>query len=253
MTIDIGANNVDACTIGAPLTDPCIATGIAQMNADIPTIINALRAITPKLAIYGLGYYEPFLYNWLLGNQTTAQESVTGVLALNALLKQIYAANGVSLADPSAAWQTTDFNLTGSYGGVTEPQNVANVCNWTHACFGDAHPNDTGYAVLATVLEQTLDGVSVDTTTPLPVATIKTAYAGSLAAYGGRPKYLWHLAPGSAQLPPGLRLRANGTFGGKPTLAGTYTFTVDVTDAKLGIPSAPPIDSAQGTVSITVS
>jgi hypothetical protein len=254
VTIDIGANNVDAYAIGAPLTDPCIATGIDQMTADIPTIVNSLRSAYPKLAIYGMGYYDPYLYNWLNGpsGQAVAQESVSGVLALNTLLHQLYSANGVAFADPTALFQTTDFDPTGSYNGVTEPQNVANICNWTNACRGDAHANDTGYAVLAQSFRPVIDGLSVDPT-PLAAATADTKYAGALAAVGGHPKYTWHLAPGSASLPPGLRLRTNGTFSGKPKLPGTYPFTVVVTDSKLAIHSPPAINTAEGALSITVS
>jgi hypothetical protein len=254
VTIDIGANNVDACAIGAPLTDPCIATGVDEMTADIPTIVAGLRSAYPKLAIYGMGYYDPFLDNWLNGpsGQALAQESVPGALALSALLRQLYSASGVAFDDPTALFQTTDFNLTGSCNGVTEPQNVANICNWTNACRGDAHANDTGYAVLAQSFEPVIDGLSVDPT-PLPTATANTKYAGTLTAIGGHPKYRWHLAPGSTPLPPGLQLRTNGTFSGKPKQPGTYPFTVVVTDSKLAIQSAPAIYTAEGATSITVS
>jgi lysophospholipase L1-like esterase len=254
VTIDIGANNVDACAIGAPLTDPCIATGIDQMTADIPTIVNGLRSVYPKLAIYGMGYYDPYLSNWLNGasGQAVAQESVTGVLALNTLLRQLYTASGVAFDDPTTLFQTTDFDPTGTYNGVTEPQNVANICNWTNACRGDAHANDAGYAVLAQSFQPVIDGLSVDPT-PLPPAAVKTKYAGILAAIGGHPKYAWHLAPGSAPLPPGLRLRTNGTFSGKPKQPGTYPITVVVADSKLAIHSPPATNTAEATLSITVS
>jgi lysophospholipase L1-like esterase len=254
VTIDIGANNVDACAVGAPLTDPCIATGVDEMTADIPTIVAGLRSAYPKLAIYGMGYYDPFLDNWLNGpsGQTLARESVPGALALSALLRQLYSASGVAFDDPTALFQTADFDLTGSYNGVTEPQNVANICNWTNACRGDAHANDAGYAVLAQSFQPVIDALSVDPT-PLPAATVKTKYAGALAAVGGHPKYTWHLAPGSAPLPPGLRLRTNGTFSGKPKQPGTYPFSVVVTDSKLAIHSPPATNTAEAALSITVS
>jgi lysophospholipase L1-like esterase len=253
LTIDIGANNVDACAIGAPLTDPCIATGVGQITADLPTIVSALRSAAPGLAIYGLGYYDPYLYNWRNGpsGQVIAQESVTGVLGLNALLSQLYGANGVAFADPSDQFHTTDFDLTGSYLGATEPQNVANICNWTHACTGDAHANDSGYTVLASSLQLAIDHLAV-TTTSLPPATQKSKYPAGLSAAGGHPKYRWHLASGSSPLPPGLRLRTDGTFAGKPNQSGTYPFTVLVTDSKLAIASPPPVDAAVANLSISV-
>jgi hypothetical protein len=49
-----------------------------------------------------------------------------------------------------------------------------------------------------------------------------------LSASGGVPPYTWTLAAGA--LPPGLTLSASGSISGTPTTAGTYGFTVRVTD-----------------------
>jgi hypothetical protein len=67
------------------------------------------------------------------------------------------------------------------------------------------------------------------TTTSLPRARVRRAYSQRLQASGGVAPYTWSLAEGS--LPPGLVLGANdGTITGSPTVAGTYQFTVRVTD-----------------------
>jgi hypothetical protein len=207
------------------------------------------------VAIYGMDYYDPFLGEWLAGSagQSVAQQSVVLVQALNTLLTQLYGAAGAATADPATLFQTTDFALTGSYLGVTEPQNVADVCNWTLFCSdgGNIHANDTGHALVALAFAQAVDGIAVSNA-PLPTATVKQAYPGALTAVGGHPRFHWSLASGSGPLPPGLRLKADGSFGGRPTTPGTYTFTVQVVDSRLKITGAPAVHEASATRSLTV-
>ena len=87
---------------------------------------------------------------------------------------------------------------------------------------------------------------------PLPPATAGQPYSGRLQAVGGHPRYHWSLATGSAPLPTGLHLRADGTFGGRPKASGSYSFTVAVVDTKLAVHSQPPVHQATGTVTLTV-
>jgi hypothetical protein len=57
-----------------------------------------------------------------------------------------------------------------------------------------------------------------------------TAYASGAVAAGGVPPYTFSIAAGS--LPPGLALNATtGAITGTPTTAGTYNFTIKVTDS----------------------
>ncbi len=255
VTIDIGANNVDGCQVGETISPTCVQNGLAHITTELPEIVAGLEAAYPGVAIYGMDYYDPFLGEWLAGSagQSVAQQSVVLVQALNTQLAQLYGAAGAATADPATLFQTTDFALTGSYLGVTEPQNVADVCNWTLFCSGggNIHANDTGHALVALAFGQVVDGISVSTA-PLPTATVKEAYPGQLTAVGGHPRFHWSLAAGSGPLPPGLRLRADGSFGGRPTTAGTYSFTVQVADSKLTITAPPAVHQASATVSLTV-
>lgn len=67
------------------------------------------------------------------------------------------------------------------------------------------------------------------TTTSIPNGNLDIAYTTVLSALGGTPGYTWGLSVGS--LPLGLSLLSNGIITGTPTVIGSYTFTVEVTDA----------------------
>src|SRR5215472_1746232 len=67
-----------------------------------------------------------------------------------------------------------------------------------------------------------------------PSGTTGAAYAGyTFAASGGTPPLSWSE---SGALPPGLALNASGQLSGTPTTAGTYAFSLKVSDS-----SNPPL------------
>ena len=63
---------------------------------------------------------------------------------------------------------------------------------------------------------------------PVPPATVGVSYTFDFVGVGGTPAYSWALAGG--YLPAGLEI-ANGQLTGTPTLAGSFSFTVRLTDA----------------------
>jgi hypothetical protein len=71
------------------------------------------------------------------------------------------------------------------------------------------------------------------TTTSLSTATLNAAYSATVTATGGLLPLSWSITSGA--LPTGLSLAPSTTdtvqITGKPTVAGTYTFTITVTDA----------------------
>jgi hypothetical protein len=91
----------------------------------------------------------------------------------------------------------------------------------------------------------------VTTSSNLPQGLVNSSYpATNLSASGGfQPYTSWIVvAPGTGILPPGLSLSNSGQITGAPTTAGTYPFTVQVTDS-----ATPTASTAQANLSITVA
>ncbi len=139
----------------------------------------------------------------------------------NDLLVQIYAAAGFKTADVSKAFDNDNLALTGSYLGVTVPQNVANLCNWTLQCSNNnVHANNTGHLKIANAFTAVIDTVpaatplSITTATALPAGRIGVAYAKALVGTGGTKPYRWKRI---GKLPRGLKLAAKtGVISGTP-------------------------------------
>ena len=86
----------------------------------------------------------------------------------------------------------------------------------------------------------------VITTASLSSGTVGVAYSATLSASGGTPPNSWSITSGS--LPVGLTLNAgDGVITGAPTTAGTFSFTVQVSDASL------PVQTAAKLLSITIT
>ena len=96
-------------------------------------------------------------------------------------------------------------------------------------------------------------GLIVATAPVLPGATVGVSYSDSLQAAGGTAPYTWINSIGAP--PPGLSLSSNGTLAGVPVEAGSYSFTVQVTDsgghqatAQLSITVAPALSITTSTL-----
>ena len=73
-------------------------------------------------------------------------------------------------------------------------------------------------------------GLVITSGSTLPSGTLAKAYQPlTLAAVGGTQPYTWSLSSGS--IPAGLSLSANGVLSGTPTVAGAFTFTIQVKDS----------------------
>ena len=153
VTIDIGANDFTCADLS------CVPAGVASMQANLPTILSALReAAGPDVPIVGMTLYNPFLGAWLTGpeGQQFAQVSTfQGIVPINQLLRGIFLAGGASVADVEGAFSTTDFSTLVPLPGVGDvPINVARICMWTWICAPaplgpNNHANAAGYGVMA--------------------------------------------------------------------------------------------------------
>jgi hypothetical protein len=85
-----------------------------------------------------------------------------------------------------------------------------------------------------------------------PAGTAGAAYTNTLTAAGGLTPYTWSVSAGS--LPPGLQLgAASGTISGTPTVAGTFSFTVQVSDADARTATQPTsITVGGGMLSVSI-
>jgi len=90
--------------------------------------------------------------------------------------------------------------------------------------------------------------LTITTQSPLPYAYVGTEYSTTIGATGGTSPYIYTLSSGS--LPQNLSFSSNSqlaTISGMPTTAGTYQFTVKVTD------SSSPQQTASASFTLTVN
>ena len=89
-------------------------------------------------------------------------------------------------------------------------------------------------------------------TTSIPNGTVGKPYAVGLTVSGGSAPYSWAATAGT--VPPGLTVTNGGTIVGTPTVAGSYGFTVTVTDARQATAVRTlTVTIAVGSVSIATS
>jgi streptogramin lyase len=129
---------------------------------------------------------------------------------------------------PPYSW--TMFNNAGgltlsSSGTLSGTPTIAGTFSFT-AQVTDANSWTAVRSYSLTVLAS---GPPVITTTTLSPMMVGLSYAQGLSATGGTPPYSWSVASGS--LPAGLELAGLGIIQGTPTIAGTQTFTLRLTDA----------------------
>lgn len=160
VTISLGGNNVQTCVSRSGAVDfTCLQDGMGTIRAEMPRLLAELRAAAPRAQIVVTNYPDVFLAAWLTGpaGQDLARLSVNLIDNLNSIYDGAATSAGVDLADVSDAFGTSDFTMVEdpTYGQI--PANVAAVCSLTWMCLErDIHPNDEGYALIASVVSAML-------------------------------------------------------------------------------------------------
>jgi len=160
VTIDIGANDPDACITHPSLGKiaSCISSAVPDIAGNLAKIMQALRdAGGSRLRIIGMSYYVPELATWRdgLAGQLLARLSERLAAGLNDLLTSTYTAFGARVANVSGAFSSGDFSSQVTRPALgTVPRNVALICSWTWQCAPpprgpNEHANAAGYRVIA--------------------------------------------------------------------------------------------------------
>ena len=213
--------NVSGSFIGPPssLSAPIGQNGLLYLGGSTGT--------TSGSTIYGSGY----------GGAANANGAVLVLSATN-----------VTLRDDTITGARNDLGVAVQDGGTGPSTGVIIDRNQIGRTSPDV-PDDFGFGVevigpsTATVTCNTFSGWKSDfnptgsvtsqplcvTSTSVPDGVVGTPYSAPVSAVGGTPPYSWSLVSGS--LPPGLALSSTGTISGTPTVAGSFTFTLKVTDS----------------------
>ena len=242
---------------GAAITLSGSASGTATASSSgtysFLDLLNGSYTVTPSKA--GVVFTPP--------SQTVTLSGVNGVANFTAATLQSIAVSPTTAT--IQAGSTKQFAATGTYSNGST-QNITNQVTWSSSNSNVATINSSGLAsavaggaasIVASLGngETAISGSAVltvqatplvITTTALPSSLEGQAYAASLVASGGTAPYTWSLANNSS-LPPGLSLSASGQIFGVPTVAGTGTFTVQVTDG------GNPTQTATQSLSIMVT
>jgi lysophospholipase L1-like esterase len=162
ITIDVGGDDVDGCAPSGAINQTCIQNGLQAVKTNMQTILGGIRAAGgSSVPIVGMSYYDPWLAFYLQGasGQQAAWASLDVLYRLNSELRSSFKQYGVRVAAVQKSFDSWDAAPTGSFDGQTLPQDVANICNWTHMCDPTdptVHTNDTGHSIIAADFEARL-------------------------------------------------------------------------------------------------
>ena len=175
---------------------------------------------------------------------TAALSGVTGSASLTVQSPPTLSSIAVTPTNPTIiVGATQQFTATGTYSDGST-QNITSQVTWASSntavatvsagglAIGQSGGSSTVSAALSGLTgSTTLTVVSLAiTTNSLPNGTPNVAYSATLAASGGTLPYTWSILNGAP--PPGLSLNSSsGAIAGTPTATGSYSFTVQVSDA----------------------
>ncbi len=180
-------------------TTPAGAGGTVATDRDTTSLVELTGAPNPVLAVYEILYTDPFALENLVVPVTLVRNAAAGENPLTTPRVSVgmapFFASGASVSQLDAQYPTPRFNLP--------PESLA------------LNLGPLGFETTAAG-----DGVA------------GSFYQTRFVGRGGTPPYSFTVASGS--LPPGLTLdSAAGVLNGTPTLGGTYTFALSMSDNAL--------------------
>jgi lysophospholipase L1-like esterase len=164
ITLSLGANNFTPCSKGASVDIACVQKGNVDLDKHLPSIYRSLRrAAGAKMPIVVFNVYDPYLALYLQGAEYRELALLTVDLTRQISQKIATAAarQRFKVADAFSAFKVGRTSETTTVNGVPIPVAVAQTCAYTFMCQPapvgpDIHPNDAGYAALATAAGKVL-------------------------------------------------------------------------------------------------
>jgi lysophospholipase L1-like esterase len=162
ITIDVGINDLNRCA-ALPEPSQCLERGEAQLAANLPRILKALRTAAPAgTTLAAMTLYDTYLGKGAAdgGSAANAQLFLDAYRRANATITADDAAAGFRTADVATAFDTYDTSGV-SWRGDRVPRNLARTCELTWSCSAppinhNIHPDGRGYQVIARMFERAI-------------------------------------------------------------------------------------------------
>jgi lysophospholipase L1-like esterase len=168
VTIDLGFNTLHPCFKQLTIDRACVGAKLDLIQQQLVQILTTLKsAAGPNVTFVGVGHYNPFLADYLLGQKgrTFAADTNRAMRSFNRVLRDTYHSFAMPIAPVARAFSGDDSRIVEMPDVGLVPANVAQSCALTWMCqpspFGpNLHPNDAGSRAIAdaiaTVLPATL-------------------------------------------------------------------------------------------------
>jgi hypothetical protein len=222
-------------------SSPAYHTGSAMsQNAVLYDIFGSSLSLTPSL-----GAIDP-------AGTCNISHSGVGTGTVGQAVSYVFTANGCG--GGTLTWTVSSGSLPAGSSGCASSTGSSCTVSGTLTTAATYTPNihvtDGSGNTADDPLSITVNVAPVIITASLPGGTVGTAYSQSLSGTGGTTPYTWTVSAGA--LPTSLSLSSGGIISGTPSAAGTFNFTVKLTDVNsVFITKALSIVIATGRPTIT--